>query len=318
MRTAQEIKTQLAAELGSNGRPYWRTLSEYLTAKISRQEFEDIVKQFLNVPRLVQLHNALLIAIITSAGSSSTSSSLPLAAQAQRKRRRFRAYQGDEAEATASRSARLKQWALAAGKRERERIRHLEHGEPLVDPHSQDEVLRERGVRRVPEAPDGRTSENFHHVRLASTTRGITQQHLHERLSLAAAQHGLSPHVPKSASALLNLAVEAMLKNLVTHALVQTSSSRAISSIRPVVPPSTSLGVSAFDTVLTITPSVLPNQSAAAVRLAQGEPDYTDERDRNWTLGRGKAPPPPREDPRWQLLTILRERTGVREVLDGL
>lgn len=52
MRTALEIKTQLADELGSNGLPYWRTLSDYLCAKISRQEFEDIVKQYLNLPRL--------------------------------------------------------------------------------------------------------------------------------------------------------------------------------------------------------------------------------------------------------------------------
>lgn len=116
-----------------------------------------------------------------------------------------------------------------------------------------------------------------------------------------------------------------MLKRLVTHALAQTSSSRAIASIRAVGPPSGTLGVGAFDTVLTITPNVIPNRSAAATRLALGDPDFADERDRTtWTLGArtsgkaGQAPPAPREDPRWQLLSIIRERSGVREVLDSL
>ncbi|KZV99957.1 hypothetical protein EXIGLDRAFT_604916 [Exidia glandulosa HHB12029] len=329
MRTALEIKTQLADELGSHGLPYWRTLSDYLCAKISRQEFEDIVKQYLHVPRLVQLHNALLISIITNAGSHVPPSTMPMAGRAQRKRRRLRAYQGDEAEATASRSARLKQWALAAGKRERERVQALGYSEPVAEPHLRDEILQERGVHKVPEVTEGR-AEMLHTVRLASTTRGITQQHLHERLSLASAQHGLSPHISKSVSSLMNLAVEAMLKKLVTHALAQTSSSRAITSIRPVAPPSSTLGVSAFDTVLTISPSVLPNLSAAATRMAMGEPDHADERDRtSWVIPRappkgGQAQPaPPRRDdlgfydPRFQLASIIREHSGVREVINS-
>ena len=55
--------------------------------------------------------------------------------------------------------------------------------------------------------------------------------------------------------------------------------------------------------------------------MAHGEPDYADERDRaTWTV-RGKPMPVlphHRADPRYQLLSIIRERSGVREVLDSL
>lgn len=77
-------------------------------------------------------------------------------ARAQRKRRRLRAYQGDEAEATASRSTRLKQWALASGKRERDRVLALEFSEQLSDPHVHDEITQKRAVRRVQESVDAR------------------------------------------------------------------------------------------------------------------------------------------------------------------
>lgn len=156
-------------------------------------------------------------------------------------------------------------------------------------------------------------------IRLASTTRGITVQHLHERLSHASAQHGLSPQVSKQAAQLTNLALEAMLKRVIAAALSTTTSSRAISSIRAVAPPSTTLNSQAFAAALEIAPSTaLPGPSAAVTRLALAERDvdYTEERDRSgWTLGRSKAAPL-RDDPRWHALTILRERSGVRQVFD--
>ncbi|KAH7094036.1 transcriptional regulator of RNA polII, SAGA, subunit-domain-containing protein [Auriculariales sp. MPI-PUGE-AT-0066] len=317
MRSSSEIKAQLAAELGTNGLPYWRRLSEFLIAKISRAEFEDVIKQYLTDNRLQQLHNALLISIIVTAGSTAPPAAVPLVAR-ERKRRRLRAFQGDEAEASDSLSKRLKLWVVAAGQHERDRMRALALGEPLGDPHAYDEVARPRSIAGVPSAAAG---EQIKASRLAATTRGITVQHLQERLNFASQQHGLVPQVPKQAALLLNLALEAVLKKTIAKAISTTTASRAISSIREVAPPVTMLTAHSFATALEIQPDIaVPGASAAVAKLGLGERefDYSAERDRaSWTLGRTRQPPP-REDPRWQALAVLRDRSGVRQVLDML
>jgi uncharacterized lipoprotein len=46
------IKAELVGLLGSKGRPYWRVLSDFLKAKISRAEFEELVTEWINTARL--------------------------------------------------------------------------------------------------------------------------------------------------------------------------------------------------------------------------------------------------------------------------
>jgi hypothetical protein len=52
--------------------------------------------------------------------------------------------------------------------------------------------------------------------------------------------------------------------------------------------------------------------------LAVGEPDYDEERERvTWTLGKGSKgnQSGTHEDPRWQMLALLKDRSGIREAL---
>lgn len=52
MDTVESIKGQLGALLGSNGLPYWHTLSEFVAGKTSRIEFEREMKRWLTTPEL--------------------------------------------------------------------------------------------------------------------------------------------------------------------------------------------------------------------------------------------------------------------------
>ena len=72
---------------------------------------------------------------------------------------------------------------------------------------------------------------------------------------------------------------QAKLKQLITQALSLTSSSQAITSIQPSTRQNAQypLSASSFDTLFTVSPAVLPNQSAAATRLALGDTDSYDE-----------------------------------------
>ncbi|KAJ2919492.1 hypothetical protein MD484_g924, partial [Candolleomyces efflorescens] len=169
-------------------------------------------------------------------------------------------------------SMRLKKWVLAMGKKERDRLKTLPNsavnpssqsgaqqasttpmvveGQPPAPPPpivaqshlslpptnsgrprpDLDEVSSERGVRLLPERggqPGVRLPIHLH-----SSTRAPTVQHIADRINLICAQHNLS--LPSRAVAsLLNLACEAKLKQLITHALTLTLSSQAISSISP-------------------------------------------------------------------------------------
>jgi len=93
------------------------------------------------------------------------------------------------------------------------------------------------------------------------------------------------------------------------QALAMTTTSHAITAIHPSAPHSSGhrLSASAFDTLFTISPSVLPNQSATATRLALGE---NESREDHILANEDHEP----SDPRWQMLALLRERSSVNEV----
>lgn len=107
---------------------------------------------------------------------------------------------------------------------------------------------------------------------------------------------------------------QAKLKQLITHALSLTSTSHAIASINPSAPHSHNrvLTASSFDTLFTLSPAVLPNKSAVAMRLAIGDNDVIDDEDVALLKDREVR------DQRWQILALLAERSTVNEALRNL
>jgi hypothetical protein len=103
--------------------------------------------------------------------------------------------------------------------------------------------------------------------------------------------------------------MQAKLKSLIMQALAMTTTSHSVSSIHPSAPHSSGhrLSASTFDTLFTISPSVLPNRSAAATRLTLGENDTREDQ----ILANDDREP---NDPRWQILALLRERSSVNEM----
>ena len=102
--------------------------------------------------------------------------------------------------------------------------------------------------------------------------------------------------------------MQAKLKSLIMQALAMTTTSHSVSSIHPSAPHSSGhrLSASTFDTLFTISPSVLPNRSAAATRLTLGDESREDQ-----ILAHDDREP---SDPRWQILALLRERSSVNEI----
>ncbi|KAH9935941.1 transcriptional regulator of RNA polII, SAGA, subunit-domain-containing protein [Epithele typhae] len=309
------VKNQITTALGPKASLYFGVLKEYLSGRISRNEYDEQVKTHLDSTHLLQLHNALLVSLFdTSAHLTPPTPPPDVPKPPSRKRKRTLPYQGPDPhyDPATLRSERLKKWSVGLGRRERDRIRALEAmalNEPPQAKSYVDEIAAERGVELLKErgeSPGSRLPLN-----LASMTRGPTLQHISERLNLISAQHNLGTP-SKEVASLLMLAFEAKLKQLITQALSLTSTSHAITSIRAAEPHSHSyvLPTSSFDSLFTVSPAVLPNKSAAAMRLALGDNEPSED---DFILKDRET-----KDPRWQLFALLGERSTVKEALRTL
>ncbi|KAJ3555591.1 hypothetical protein NM688_g2495 [Phlebia brevispora] len=308
------IKAQITMALGPKAPQYYQILRDYLSASISRTEFDEQIKDCLGKDNvaLLTLHNSLIVSLFDTSAHLAPPTPPPEAPKPPpKKRRRTLPYQGPDDDVATLRSTRLTQWTIGMGRRERERFRQLEgmalstERKPRRD---KDEIASERGVVLLPERGEPPGSRLPLH--LASVTRAPTLQHISDRINLISAQHNLGAPGRQVAS-LMMLAFEAKLKQLITQALSLTSASHAITSIKSSGRHTGShLTASSFDSLFTISPAVLPNKSAAAMRLAIGENEPSEED----FLSKDREV----RDQRWQLFALLGERSTVREALRTL
>ncbi|KAI5124209.1 hypothetical protein M0805_005059 [Coniferiporia weirii] len=311
---APAVREELNSALGGKATHYWDTLSLFLGGKISRVEFEELVREAVDTPHLVQLHNSLIISVLGSSLHHAPPTPPP-DAPGKPPRKRRRTLPDSDTDAATVRSTRLKMWVVGMGRKERERAKALEATARGAERHTGpevDEIARERGVRLLPEGRD--PPGTYLPVHLASLTRAPTLQHISERVALISAQHSLAPPT-KTVASLMMVACEAKLKQLISQALALTSTSHAITSIQlanaPMQPTTRLLTTSSFETLLTVRPAVLPYQSAAAARLmAEGTSDTRLFFDHDVHFKERHT-----EDPRWQILAMLAERSVVREAL---
>jgi len=128
--------------------------------------------------------------------------------------------------------------------------------------------------------------------------------------------------------ALMALACEAKLKQLITHALTLTSTSHAISSIAPSSGSSSHLSSNtlhhhfphkppvltsaSFQTLFSVSPADLPNSSAAALRFTVSPSPLDDDSEDTVVIKDREL-----RDQRWQIMALLGERSTVRETLKG-
>jgi len=209
------------------------------------------------------------------------------------------------------------------GKRERDRIVAIQHLPPVLDPPRPrpelDEIERERGVVLISERGDLPGTRVG--IQLHSMTHAPTIQHIADRINLICAQHSLGAP-SKAVSSLMNLACEAKLKQLITHAITLTSTSHTIMSITP---SSSSprhphqphkapiLTMSSFQTLFTLSPADLPYKSATAMRLALTPSLASEEDDDREDVAVLKNHET--RDHRWQIMALLAERSAVRDSL---
>ncbi|KAJ8515729.1 hypothetical protein ONZ45_g6899 [Pleurotus djamor] len=320
LSSTSTIKSQLVAGLGPKAPEYFDTLQQFVCGRISRAEFEDGVRAALDAPNLIQLHNAMIISLFDATTYHKRPPTPPpdVPKPPPRKRQRVLPYQGpDDADDGTLRSTRMKKWTITVGKRERERLKSLASLPPAIDPPrprpETDEIARERGVVLIPErgAPPGSRPP----LHLLSITRAPSLQHVVDKVNLVCAQHNLA-QPSRLVATLVNIAFETHIKKLITHALTLSSTSNSISSINPSEPRNRShtLTLAAFETLFTVAPASLPNNSAAVSRLSVDDGSrYLDGDDEPAILKDREV-----RDQRWQMFALLSERSTLKEALRSL
>lgn len=246
-------------------------------------------------------------------------------------------------------SDKLRKWVIGMGRVERERIKSLAmlNSAPAAGVDDEggaiggdtaaaapflaetDEINMERAVVYLPER--GEPPGVRRPMSLAVLTRAPTVQHIADRVNLISAQHDLAAP-SKDVASLLLLALEAKIKQLVTHALTLTQSGLSIQSIPTISGAASSSGrytasgaatssgsgggrvlsIDALDTLFTVSPSDLPQGSAAVMtRLSLGDDRGDDVDGADLLLIRDREV----SDQRWQVMALLAERSAVRESL---
>jgi hypothetical protein len=177
LSSTSAIKNQLNAALAQKAQGYFETLSQFVSGKISRTEFDESVRQALDAPNLgwcnhfskhrgtditlVQLHNSLIISLFDFTVHRRPPTPPPdVAKPPPRKRRRTLPYQGPDDRDDTLRSSRLKRWTVSMGRRERDRIRTLQNN-PTERPRPRketDEIACDRGVVLLNERGGTRSS----------------------------------------------------------------------------------------------------------------------------------------------------------------
>lgn len=329
LSSTSNIKGQLTTNLGLKAPQYFDLLKDFVAGRISRQEFDDAVRRVLDSNNLIQLHNALIISLFDATAVLKRPLTPPeptVPKVPPRKRRRvLLPYQGPQTpdEARTLRSARIKRWSLLMGKRERDRIAAIQNIQPPVEPPrprpETDEIERERGVVLLSERGDLPGTRVG--IQLHSMVHAPTIQHIADRINLICAQHNLSAP-SRAVSSLLNLACEAKLKQLITHAITLTASSHTITSITPSSSSSLQrrshnnapvLTTTSFQTLFTLSPADLPYKSATAMRLSHMPSLASDEDEDREDMALIKHHQV--RDHRWQLMALLAERSTVRDSL---
>lgn len=230
LSSTSTIKQQIIHALGSQKSPaYFSSLQAFVKGQISRAEFENVVCALLDIPSLVQLHNALIISLFDATAvlkRPQSPPSLPVPKAPLRKRRRvLLPYQGTTDETRTFNSMRIKRWALSIGHKERDRVRNINSAVSQQDAarprKERDEIARERGVvclserggvspvlnqstpaKSTIDPPGSKLAVNLH-----SATRAPTIQHIADRMNLICAQNNLGAPGQKVPE-LMNLAYQ--------------------------------------------------------------------------------------------------------------
>ncbi|KAF9183145.1 hypothetical protein BGZ51_004211 [Haplosporangium sp. Z 767] len=221
------LKQQLAEALGENGPSYWQALTDFVSGKLNRQEFDFYANLYLS-RKNAPLHNQFILATIHNAQKEAAPPSTRSVGWAKGKRGK----DGKLLKEKDPKRRKIKNQIMSLGKTERERIKglrahHLNSGvvkqkvkehrqlKPMAPPITQPTVLAEynRGAH-APLCFDSKELPDFEAMR--------------DRMTTIAMENGLMDGVQEGAVELMLHALESHIKNIISNCIIKLRTNRAL------------------------------------------------------------------------------------------
>ncbi|KAF9551823.1 hypothetical protein EC957_004146 [Mortierella hygrophila] len=221
-----QLKQQLAEALGDNGPSYWQALTDFVSGKLNRQEFDFYANLYLS-RKNAPLHNQFILANIHNAQRDAPPPSTRSEGWAKGKKGK----DGKLLKEKDPKRRKIKNQVMSLGKTERERIKGLkdlnknsgvvkqklkEHriSKPLAPPIVQQPLQAEynRGAH-APLCFDSKELPDFESMR--------------DRMTAVAMENGLMAGVQDSAVELMLHALESHIKSIVSNCIIKLRSNRS-------------------------------------------------------------------------------------------
>ncbi|KAG0375235.1 hypothetical protein BGX24_009382 [Mortierella sp. AD032] len=221
------LKQQLAEALGENGPSYWQALTDFVSGKLNRQEFDFYANLYLS-RKNAPLHNQFILANIHNAQRDAPPPSTRSEGWAKGKKGK----DGKLLKEKDPKRRKIKNQVMSLGKAERERIKGLkdlnknsgvvkqklkEHrvSKPLAPPIAQQPLQAEynRGAH-TPLCFDSKELPDFESMR--------------DRMTAVAMENGLMAGVQDDAVELMLHALESHIKSIVSNCIIKLRSNRTL------------------------------------------------------------------------------------------
>ncbi|KAF9948246.1 hypothetical protein BGZ70_002301 [Mortierella alpina] len=221
------LKQQLAEALGDNGPSYWQALTDFVSGKLNRQEFDFYANLYLS-RKNAPLHNQFILANIHNAQKEAPPPSTRSVGWAKGKKDK----DGKLLKEKDPKRRKIKNQVMSLGKAERERIKSLkEHHKnsgavkhkvkehrslkPLAPPIAQPGLLTEynRGAY-APLCFDSKELPDFEAMK--------------DRMTAVAMENGLMAGVQEGAVELMLHALESHIKSIISNCIIKLRTNRAL------------------------------------------------------------------------------------------
>ncbi|KAJ1653127.1 hypothetical protein IWQ61_006694, partial [Dispira simplex] len=291
---ALAIKQQLADALGENGPLYWRALTDFITGKLNRQEFDFYANLYIPADQ-VHLHNSFILATIHNAHHNDQPPDVECTVEWSRKRKygdgctlNGTAEEGNEEDAVLDiakqqkiRRKKLKQLIQSMSKADRRMIRQLlKKQEPKASVSAVTALVTQANHRPVipvsiQQITSSAVTDYARGVQapLCFDEKGIPDvESIRDRLVAIALEHGLLDGVASDAVEVLLYGLDAYLRNILSNCFTKVRVNRS-TGIRyqhhstDTIPSQTTLRLNDLLFALEISPHVLTETPLSVERL---------------------------------------------------
>ncbi|KAF9172271.1 hypothetical protein BGX21_005171 [Mortierella sp. AD011] len=232
------LKQQLAEALGENGPSYWQALTDFVSGKLDRQEFDFYANLYLS-RKNASLHNQFILANIHNAQTETPPPSKGSVGWGKGKKGK----DGKLLKEKDPRRRKIKNHILSLGKAERERIKALK--EQYRNNGLVKQKLKEHRVSRpmaptISQQPQIAEYNRGAHAPLCFESKELPDfEAMRDRMTAVAMENGLMGGVQEGAVELMLHALESQIKGIISNCIIKLRTNRALGIAVPKRDPST-------------------------------------------------------------------------------